>query len=337
MTRVTGKERETGDQLSLIWCGPEAQQAYMLSRIFGPDNFERQYIGRRPLVLLKRLLASYNCSLGIVAGPASVLNSVRQADDIEVPWWIGSELDISRSLNDRNRPKSLKEDLRRVRKYELEFRCTTDAESYRYFYDNFYLPTVIDAHGDSALPTDFATRSNSILNGEAELVWVTRHGEKISGMVICYEGPAPILRDLGLRDGDRSLRNTGAVAAAYYFAMQRISERGIDRVRLGMTRPFLDDGVLAFKQKWKPEVTGTSHESFLIRVNRLCDASRSFLRTSSFIGEQAGELNFTLIAANDDDYLAGTPVLDKLSSIYGIQARSYIDVSGRRPKMRKAS
>lgn len=337
MWLIEGNERRTVKRLAVIWCGPVSQQAYMLNRIFGTAAPDCLYLGRRPLFMLKHLLHKYGCALGIVAGSGRLPTRMRQDDDIEVSCWIDSELEIAAALDPEDRPKSLREDLRRVRMNRLEFRCATDFESYRYFYDNYYLPSVIDSHGAAALPTEFDARWNRILNGEAELIWITQSGVPICGIVVCYDGRVPILRDLGIKGGDKSIRKTGAIAAAYYFAMQHLASRGFDRVRLGHTRPFLNDGVLAFKQKWHPELTETSSESFLIRVNQLCDASRSFLRTCSFIGEEEGELHFTLIAANDDDFRTGGPLLDRLSSIYGISARSYIDVSGRRPKMRKAS
>lgn len=334
---VEGNERLTGKPVSVLWCGPIVQQAYMLSRIFSAESPNCKYLGRRPLFLLKYLLKKHDCSLGVVAGPGHLLARLRRRDDIEVSWWIGSEVEIAAALDPDDRPKSLKDDLRRVRNNNLTFRCVTDAESYRRFYDNYYLPTIVGSHGAAALPTDFDARWNRILNGEAELIWVMRGDEPISGMVVCYEKPVPILRDIGIKNGDKALRKTGAITAAYYFALQRLQARGFERARLGLSRPFLNDGVLTFKEKFRPELTGTSQETFLIRINRLCDASRSFLRSSSFICKEEGELRVTLIAANDDDVRAGRPMLDRLSSIYGINARSYIDVSGGRPRIRKAS
>ncbi|MDH3439491.1 MAG: GNAT family N-acetyltransferase [Gammaproteobacteria bacterium] len=337
MWLIEGNERITGKPLSVLWCGPIVQQAYMLTRIFGVKAPDRHYLGRRPVILLKHLLKRYGCSLGVVAGPDQLLTRLRQRDDIEVSWWIGSEVDIAAVLDPDDHPHSLKDDLRRVRKNGLEFRCATDAESYRRFYDNYYLPTIVASHGAAALPSDFDTRWSRIMKGEAELVWVMRGDEPICGMVVCYDDSVPILRDIGIKNGDKALRKTGAITAAYYFALQRIEARGFDRARLGLSRPFLNDGVLTFKEKFRPELTGTSQESFLIRINSLCDASRSFLSKSSFIGEAEGELRVTLIAANDDDYKARVPLLHRLSSIYGINACSYIDVSGRRPRIRKAS
>jgi hypothetical protein len=323
--------------MSVIWCGAVDQQAYMLNRIFGDASIERHYLGRRPLPMLKQLQLKNDCPLGVIAGPSNLLTSVRQDDDIEVPWWIGSEIDIEEAFDPKSWPKSLKSDLRRLEKNKLRFRCTTDAESYKDFYDNYYLPSVFDSHGESTISANFESRLHRFRDGEAELVWVIQGSDTVCGMVVCYDDGVPVLRDIGLRGGDKSIRSTGAITAAYYFSMQHIRERGFDRARLGLSRPFLNDGVLTFKQKWRPRLIEPSRESFLIRATRLCDASRSFLRTCSFIGEEEGRLSFTLIAANDDDFKAGGPMLDRLSSIYGIDSRSYVDVSGWRPRIRKAS
>ena len=337
MWLITGDERCTGNKMSVIWCGAVEQQAYMLDRIFGDGPRARRYLGRRPLFMLRQLQLRHGCPLGVIAGPSDLLTRVRQDNDIEVPWWIGSEIDIEKAFDPESWPESLKSDLRKLNKNNLRFRCTTDTHSYRDFYDNYYMPTVTGSHGASTITANFEGRRNRFRDGEAELVWVIRGGNPVCGMVICYDDGVPILRDIGIRDGDRSIRNTGAITAAYQFSLRHIRERGFSRARLGLSRPFLNDGVLTFKQKWRPRLIEPSRESFLIRASRLCDASRSFLRTCSFVGEEAGELSFTLIAANDDDYRAGGPMLDRLSSIYGIEACSYIDVSGPRPTMRKAS
>ena len=119
MWLIEGNERLTGKRLAVIWCGPVSQQAYMLNRIFGTAAPDCLYVGRRPLFMLQHLLHKYGCSLGIVAGSGRLLTRMRQDDDIEVSWWIDSELEIAAALDPEDRPRSLKEDLRRVRKNRL--------------------------------------------------------------------------------------------------------------------------------------------------------------------------------------------------------------------------
>jgi hypothetical protein len=333
---VEGAERGTGAPLSVIWCGPQLQQAYILERLYRDSAYESRYLGRRPLVLLDRLLESLDCSLGIVAAPQWLLSRIRRPDDLEIPLWLEAELDVRTALDPANRTDSLKDDYRRIRRSGLDYHCASDIDSYRLFYEDYYLPTVTGSHGAAALPASFDARWEQISTGNAELVWVTMNGDLVSGIVLSYAGRLPCLRDIGIRDGDRSLLRTGAATAAYSFALEHLQKRGYDRASLGACRPFLDDGVLNFKKKWHPTLTGAADGSFLIRVANLCEASRSFLRDSSYIGEARGELRFNWIAANDDDFRTGEPTLDRLSSVYGIDDRSYIDVSGDRPRFQRA-
>jgi hypothetical protein len=332
---IEGVERGTGRQLSIIWCGPELQQAYILSRVFGEDAFDRRYVGRHSVFRLKHLQGKFGCPLGFIAGPKWLLSLMRRENDIEIPLWLEAEIDLHQALDPAGRPSSLKEDLRRTRKNKLESRRASDFESYRHFYHQYYLPTVVGAHGASTLCADFGDRWYKISSGNADLFWVMMNDEPICGMVVSYDGEVPYMRDVGIRNGDRSLLKTGAATAAYYFVLQELEKRGYDRASLGVCRPFLDDGVLNFKEKWHPKLSYSTEESFLIRVATLCAASRSFLCECSHIGEDAGELHFALIAANDDDFRSGEPKLDRLSSIYGIEKKLYIDVSGQKPQLKK--
>lgn len=337
MWYIEGTEKTTGERLAFIWCGSDKQQEYMVSRIFGSGNIDKKCIGRRPVMLLDRLQGSYNCCLAIVAGPKQILSVVRREEDICVPWWIDAELDIDDAQESAGRPKSLRDDLRRVRKNQLGFKIIKDAENYKFFYDRVYLPTITASHGAAALPSSFAERWSEIESGVAEVMFVTMNKKPIGGLVLNYQNEVPALRDLGILDGNKEMLKTGVIAAAYYFAMQHLKDKGFSRVCLGLSRCFLNDGVLTYKQKWKPTLMETSQESFMFRVSSLCKASRGFFRSSSFIAEQEGSFHFAFFAANDEDARANHSQLARLSSIYGIDAHSSIDLSGHRPQMRKAS
>jgi len=337
MWRIEGTERTTVDRLAIIWCGPEKQQEYMANRIFGVGNFNKKCIGRRPVMLLDQLQESFNCSLAVVAGPQQILSWMRRNEDIFVPWWVDAELDLDNALEPIGRSRSLKEDLRRARKNALAFEFAKTADDYEHFYEKIYMPTITASHGAATLPSSFEKRCAEIESGRAEIMFITMNKKRIGGLLLDYRKEVPALRDIGIIGGDKKVLKTGVITAANYFAMQYLKEKGVNRICLGLSRCFLNDGVLTFKQKWKPTLIESSPESFMFRVSRLCDASRSFLRSSSFIAEQEGEFHFAFFAANDDDVRANRSKLTRLSTIYGIDAHSNIDVSGQRPKTRRAS
>ena len=337
MWYIEGPEETTGESLALIWCGSRKQQAYMINRIFGTSAIEQRRIGRRPIMLLDHLQESHNCSLAIVAGPQQILSFLSREEDFCVPWWIDAELDLDEAQESMGRPKSLKEDLRRVRNNQLGYTVSKDAANYRYYYDRFYVPTITGSHGAAALLSSFDERWQEIDSGGAEVMFVTMDEKPIGGLILNYRNEIPALRDIGILDGNKEILKTGVISAAHYFAMTHLKEQGFERVCLGLSRCFLNDGVLTYKQKWKPTLMESSQESFMFRVSRLNNASRSFLRSSSYVAEQDGGIHFAFFAANDEDARANESQLTRLSSIYGIDAYSSIDVSGQRPQLQRAS
>jgi len=337
MWHIEGHEITTGEKLGFIWCGPEKQQAYMTKRMFGTGTVTKSYIGRRLIWDLPRLQETFDCSLAILAGPQHVLNWFSRSEDICIPWWIDAELNIDTIEEPGARPKSLRDDLRRVRKNELTYRITSSFDDYKFFYEKIYLPTITGSHGSAALPSSFEKRYAEIAAGRVEIMFITMNNEPIGGLLLDYRNEVPGLRDIGIINGNRDALKTGVITAANYFAMQHLQAKGFTKVCLGLSRSFLDDGVLIYKQKWKPTLIDTSPEAFLFRISHLSSASRGFLRSSSYIENLKGDFRFAFFAANDDDIQETRTQLERLSSIYGISSASIIDLSGELPQMRRAS
>jgi hypothetical protein len=75
-----------------------------------------------------------------------------------------------------------------------------------------------------------------------------RGAERLAGLLLESQGPALRMVVVGMTDAAHLLN--GALAAAYYFAIEEAVRRGQRRLRTGGTRPVLSDGVLRFKRKW---------------------------------------------------------------------------------------
>lgn len=337
MWYVEGNEIATGDRLGFVWCGPEKQQEYLVKRIFGRGPVTRIHIGRRPIMSLRRIQESFDCTLTILGGPQNVLGWLGQGDGISIPWWIDAELDIEDVLENGGRSKSLREDLRRMRKNALACKIAKTADEWQYFYERIYLPTIMKSHGAAALPSSLENRYAEIEAGRGEIMFITMGDDIVGGLLLDYRREVPALRDIGVIDGKKNILKTGVITAANYLSLLHLREKGFKKVCLGLSRSFLDDGVLVYKQKWKPTLIDASPESFVFRVSRLTSASRSFFRASSFIAKQNGQLQFAFFGTNDDDVRMHRADLQRLSSIYGIDESAYIDLSGERPEMGRAS
>ncbi len=127
------------------------------------------------------------------------------------------------------------------------------------FYEELLLPTITARHGDGALIPPLAFFQS--WNGRSttltiELV-VDESGRTVGGAAVVEHHGEPLYTILasGVREDaldDRALRQE-AKALLYEDVFRRAAVRGAD-VDLGLTRPFADDGVLAYKRRWGAEL-----------------------------------------------------------------------------------
>jgi hypothetical protein len=330
---IEGVEKRSGDPLSLIWCGPGRQRAMISSRIFGDGDTNRRYIGRHIPARLDSLRRKHNCALSVIAAHRDMLSRFATEGDYVVPWWIGSESEID-AENGVVHTKPVKRLLRSIRSNEFSYDVDNSATTFRYFHEKMYLPTIVASHGEAALPSSVDDRLSQLSAGDIELLVIKIGTKPVCGIVLDYRGETPALRDIGVIGADRELQRKGAIGAAYVFSFKYLASNGFAKASLGHSRCFLDDGILNFKQKWRPVLTEPSCECFLLGVFKLDNASRSVLRASSFVSGDTDDLQFVFFSANEDDEQDNAAKRKRLSSIYKVTKAASVDISGEFPSMR---
>ena len=161
-----------------------------------------------------------------------------------------------------------------------------------------------------------------------ELLQVLRQGEVIAGVTIDYDSSVPALRDSGVLEGSDEIKKTGAISAAYLFAMDYLVSKSHPKVWFGLSRSYLDDGVLNYKRKFRPIVTSGSDDYVLMRVRQLDEATRSMLCSSPCISWRDGQLQRTYFRdAQADGQASGSKKKSKIWQ-FGLDAELIYDASG---------
>ena len=268
-----------------------------------------------------------DCDLAVMAGEHSSLVDLACQESLQVPWWVNAEIDCEAVLAGRN-SKALRKDIRKIEKNALYVGSPRSSEDVQYFYDRMYLPTIQQSHGDAALPSSTEIRRRQIQSNDAELVLVMHDETAIGGTVIDYRHGVPALRDIGVLDGDNKYKNQGVITAANYFAIQKLADLGHQKVSMGLSRCFVDDGVFAYKTKWRPKFFADSRDDFLMTFNTLSNATRAFLVSSDCIVDKNGELQRVRFASSDtsQDLERYRPVA--ATAIEGIEKTIWFDVAG---------
>jgi hypothetical protein len=282
---ATGQEKHSGEPLRMLLLGRGIDRNYILQRAFRP-GFEESGAKGRWLFELPGLIDRTRADL-VVACDAAARNGWFSGErGFFLPRWIGGGVRLDDALSLLKTSDNVKADLARIRKYKLSFEVSNDPVRYRWFHERMYAPYIASVYGKAGAIASLKEVEASV--GRSLLMFVLRDGEPISGQILLFEGDTARGWALGVLDGRRELTKVGAVSALYVFGIQAMAERGFKYLSFGGSRPFVDDGVLQFKKKWRIVIRQASPTGFLISHFRDCSGARAFVDNNPFIHQQPG-------------------------------------------------
>lgn len=148
---------------------------------------------------------------------------------------------------------TLKSNLRSIRKARFEHEFTRDPELLNYFYHHLYVPYIKERYLDTA--EIFPWPSFRDVYGGMDLLLIRRKGRIVAGCVSQQIGNTYRMHVAGVLSADKDFLKTGIVSALYWFSFNEAHRLGCREVDLGVSRPFLRDGLLEYKKKWRSRIT----------------------------------------------------------------------------------
>jgi hypothetical protein len=285
---VEGEEKNSRAPLSLL-CGVRGREKTYLLRLMFADGYRQHCIGRFWLWNLPKVIRckGADCSMAVLEVSDSQRRFLRGDDYFFLPMWVQGDVDLPR---DKVALRRVKEDLRRIRRHALDFEVTTDPRKFDDFYHHMYLPSVTKSFGDCAFVTLYRHEKHFFRAGE--LLLVNNQEGSIAGIVLQYTEKGPILRDSGIRDGNRAYVQRSASSALYHFGFQHLESKEHKGAWLGWSRPWLNDGVLRFKRKWGQRISDSYSwgSEFALRILTPTAATTAFLCSNPFIFRRDGLL-----------------------------------------------
>jgi len=81
------------------------------------------------------------------------------------------------------------------------------------------------------------------------------------------------------------LLKEGALSAEYVFSIVEAKKKGCNGINFGISRPFLKDGILQYKKKWKTRLrkNPNANRSLRLWIRRFSPEAISFLEDNPFI------------------------------------------------------
>jgi hypothetical protein len=219
--------------------------------------------------------------------------ALRRARFIEVPTWVQQKLPLAGSWDGvlaRFRKNTKSTDLRKIRKYQLDYRTTSEPSEVERFYDWMYLPYIQRRFGDLA---DIEPRGRIVYCGSTgTLLQVVRDHQVVAAVVLLEWEKCLNFLWVGVPEGLSAEMSEGAFSALYYYSIRYGHERGCHEIDLSGTRPLLNDGVFRYKRKWGASVhDGWSRDALSLRPQRFTPGVCSFLANHPWIVRQGDGLS----------------------------------------------
>ena len=220
---------------------------------------------------------------------------------IIIPEWILFMLDLSKQFPEawnlsKSKNKSLRENLREMRKHNYSYEMTQDPAKFEYFYHHMYLPYATKRFEELTFSASFHNIVRLFKKGK--LLLVKKGDDYVSGILLVRGSPDTILaHSLGITEGNIEYLKTGALTAVYYFSILWAQERGYKWMDFGHCRSLLKDGVFNYKKHWGMEINKSSRLRNILgfKICNYCQGARTFLEKSPFIIFDKGELKGLIV------------------------------------------
>ena len=286
---IRGEETASKQQMGIIYAyngGSKENMNFLIKLAFG-SSYEEHYLGKSWRWQIDRTVKEkgYQCSLMVLEGPESSRKLLRKTC-FYIPGWIFGEVDISDNSS-LLKNSSVQSDLRRIRKNGLDFEIRKETDQLDNFYHNMYVPYISKAHANSAIIMDYDFMVHEF--GKCDLLLIKKEHLYIAGCLISYRENEPRLWSLGVKDANTTYIHDGAIGALFYFAVRHLKELGYKKVNFGLSRPFMNDGVLRYKRKWGLKIISADKIGFMIAPLSLTEGMKGFLFNNPFVFLNGGK------------------------------------------------
>ena len=207
-------------------------------------------------------------------------------------------MDINCSAPSSSKNSSLDSDIRRIRSNNLTCELSNEERDCHMFYHHMYVPYISKTHRNEAVLISYANMSSKFK--KCDLLFIKKDGECIAGILLAYSKRGARLWALGIKDGNRDYVHNGAIGALFYYSIEYLRGRGHRNVNLGASRPFLNDGILQFKNKWTPKSFKAGNWGFLIETSSENPAARNFLLSNPFVFMDGTRFNGALFVNSSE-------------------------------------
>lgn len=248
-----GQERHTGEPISMFYLGTGDSLERLVDKLYSEYQVQRREqgvrIGSAPRYL-RAARDSVDLCYAELPWPYSRLYARRGF--LHLPGWIAQKIALPDSWEGvlrQFRKNTKTTDLRKIRKYKLEFKLSRDDNDLRAFYEHMYVPYAQQRFKNTAV-VDTLDDVRDTTARRGVLLQVLNEQRVVAGVVLYRWREEMHFLWFGiLTELDEGLMDA-AQSAIYLFSIQHAYDEGCVELNLSFTMPLLGDGIYRYKRKW---------------------------------------------------------------------------------------
>ena len=251
-------------------------------------------------------------------------------DIVFVPQWI---VQINSEFKDlsifaRRRNRNAYDDIRSVKRYGYDYTFTKERKLLFFFYEHMYFPYMRNRYKEEKVDVPFKLIEKSFKKGGLLLV---KNKEKyLAASVVEITNKKFHPKFSGILNGETGLLKKDVLCALYYFYFLEAQNKGCPIVDLGLSKAFLNDGVLKYKVKWNTKIEFDKRRSniYAFKFCRSSEAVKNFLINNPFISIEGNNLAGNVFFDSDDGVAQDEAIkMYQLNGLSELRIR-YLDGNG---------
>jgi hypothetical protein len=226
------------------------QRKYLESTLFS-GALQTKEMGKVPFWHLDALPPDQLGDLLIVGGSKHLIRSLPTEGAVVLPQSVNHVIDLSGGWDQvRGRfHRDVRENaLRMIRKYGYEFNASHSWCDFDRFFNNMYVPTMNNRHGEVSWPMD--RQEAEIIFAHGFLLQVKRGEDWVAAALCECRADSVFGHLIGVQGANQQLIEEGAISAPYYGLIKWAIEQGYRTVSPLGSPPFMDSGMFRHKRRW---------------------------------------------------------------------------------------
>ena len=284
---LQGKEKWGGDSLTTLFLGDE-RGVLNLSNLLYSEEPVKERLGK---IFIWRIKSRINLDLPrtdliFIKIDGLFSRFLSRQGFIIIPELILFMVDISKPLPEilkLSKNKSMRENLREMRRHNYSYEMTQDPAKFEYFYHQMYLPYVTKRYEELAFITGFQDMERAFKKGL--LLLIKRGNDYIAGNILKMDHDTVFSVSLGIKGGETKYLKEGVLIACNYFTILWAKDKGYKWFDIGHSIPFFKDGLFNYKKSLGMGIKISTRVRTVLGM-KICNfhqGVRNFLEKSPFI------------------------------------------------------